>query len=641
MPSYHNATSCRDQWYRLEPEEAAQALLSECDRAIQDNAGRRTEALCFASLFEGVELTSFDERGYVHDNDEVFRDLEVPIVRNTCRSIVQTGLSKMTAQDSPLPQFMSNGGDWTTRTKAVRLDRLVCAEYGLPQGQFANLHELFRHGALLAMSCVGSFGVFFLPGPDAIICELDDTLTCGVETSGKYGRIISLVRTSWYNTEELIVRFPDFEDEILDNEDVMPDGINDITGDVKPERGVKVCQGWRVALGGKNFGREMFVLKDGTILKDDREYKRDRPPVAFWHYERSLYGKWGVSLTRCIYNQCLRINQIIADVDAAERNSPQGMVMFRKGAAKPGDLEKTKGWTLVELTGTGNLGDGIQVVAPPKFNSQSVDLLLFHQQGAHDVSGISDQHTSAKRATGTTSGKHENMVAALFTERFADNERRLIDMRTCSSARLIVWALQDMIEEVPEYKRIYAKGDYVEEVKLADLDLDLERYTISIAPVSEDKQSPKARLDRADEWMQAGLITGAELLGFQQDYDEKAKSQLALAQENWLERQIDMWLHADTVKYQGPIQWMDLQSAAKTVAQALLIARTKGAPGDRLSWFTRFLDEVQAYIDQASAQAQTSLSGTVDPASVFPGVEAPAGGAGGTAPPAPAGGPPV
>ncbi len=635
MAEYRNATHCREQWYRLEPEEAAQALLGECERAIQDNAGRRTEALCFASLFEGIELTSFDERGYVHDNDEVFRDLQIPIVRNTCRSIVMTGLSKMTAQDSPLPQFMSNGGDWTTRTKAVRLDRLVCAEYGLPQGQFANLHELFRHGALLAMSCVGSFGVFYLPGPDAIICELDDTLTCGMETSGKYGRIISLVRTSWYNTEELIVRFPDFEDEILDNEDVMPDGINDITGDVKPERGVKVCQGWRVALGAKNYGRELFVLKDGTILKDDREYKRNHPPVAFWHYERSLYGKWGVSLTRCIYNQCLRINQIIADVDAAERNSPQGMVMFRKGAAKPGDLEKTKGWTLVELTGTGNLGDGIQVVAPPKFNSQSVDLLLFHQQGAHDVSGISDQHTSAKRATGTTSGKHENMVAALFTERFADNERRLIDMRTTSSARLIVWALQDMLEEVPEYKRIYAKGDYVEEVKLADLDLDLERYTISIAPVSEDKQSPKARLDKMDQAFEAGLITGAELLSFQQDYDDKSKSQLSLAQENWLERQIDMWLHADTVKYQGPIQWMDLQSAAKTVAQALLIARTKGAPADRLSWFTRFLDEVQTYMDQASAQAQTSLSGEVDPASVFPGVEAAAPSGASPAPGAP------
>lgn len=614
-----NASGCKDQWYRLEPEEAALALLAECTRAIQNNESRRSEALCFASLFEGCELTSFDERGYVHDNDQVFRDLDIPIIRNTCRSIVQTGLSKMTAQDSPLPQFMSNGGDWSTRTKAVRLDRLVCAEYLQPQGSFSNLHELFRHGANLAMAATGSFGVFFLPGPDAISCELDDTLTHGIESSGKFGRIISLVRTVWYNPEEAIARWPEFEDEILANEDLMPDGMRDDASALKPERGVKVCMGWRVALGKKNFGRELFVLKDGTVLHDDREYKRDKPPVAYWHYERSLYGHWGVSLTRTIYAQCVRINQIINDVDYAEHNSPQGMVLFRKGAAKPGDLEKAKGWNLVELTGTGNLGDGIQIVEAPKFASQSVDLLLFHEAGAHDVSGISDQHTGAKRSIGTTSGKHENMVAALFTERFADTERRLIDMRTTMSARLIVWALQDMIEEVPDYKRIYAKGDYVEEITLKDLDLDLDRYTISIAPVSEDKNSPKARLDKADEWFEGGLLTGTELLGFQQDYDDKAKSQLALAQENGLERQIDMWLHADQVNYQGPIQWMDLTAAAKTVAQALLIARTKGAPGDRLMWFTQFLDEVQTFIDQASAQASTTLSGTVDPASVFPG----------------------
>jgi hypothetical protein len=231
------------------------------------------------------------------------------------------------------------------------------------------------------------------------------------------------------------------------------------------------------------------------------------------------------------------------------------------------------------------------------------------------------------------------MVAALYTERFADNEQRLIDMRTTACARLIVWALQDMIEEVPDYKRIYAKGDYVEEVKLADLDLDLDRYTITIAPVSGDKNSPRARMEKADKQFDAGLMTGAELLAFQQDFDDKAKSQLALAQENWLERQIDMWLHADHIAYQGPIQWMDLPSAAKTVAQALLIARTKGAPGARLAHFTRFLDEAQAFIDQASLQASTSLTGEVDPGMAFPGAgaSAPTAAPGGV-PPGPAGG---
>lgn len=619
MGSYTNASGCRLQWYRLDDDDAAQALISECSRAIQDNEGRRTEALCFAGLFEGIELTSFDERGYVHDNDEVFRDLDIPVVRNTCRSIVQTAVSKITAQDSPLPQFMSNGGDWATRTKAVRLDRLVCAEYAMPQGPFANLHEMFRHGALLAMAATGTFGVFYLPGPDAIVCELDDTLTIGVEAAGKYGRIISLVRTVWYNPEELIARFPDFEDLILDNEELMPDGIRDQAGDLKPERGIRVCQGWRVALGKKNYGREMFVLKDGTILHDDQEYKRDRPPVAFWHFERSLYGHWGVSLTRSIYNQCVRINQILADVDAAERNSPQCIVLHKKGATKPGDTDKVTGWHFVEINGTGDMESGFKPIVPPKYNQQSVDLLLFHENGAHDISGVSDQHSGAKKALGTTSGKHENMVAALFTERFADTERRLIDMRTTASARFIVWALQDMIEQVPEYTRIYAKGDYVEEVKLADLDLDLDRYTISIAPVSEDKNSPAARMDKFDKWFESGQLTGAELLAAQQDFDDKQKSQLILAQENWLERQIDMWLHADKITYQGPIQWMDLTSAAQTTAQALLIARTKGAPPNRLQWFTRFLDETQTYIDRAAEQQATSLKGTVDPSAVFAG----------------------
>lgn len=639
-------TCAASQWYRLDDALAARALIDECNRAIVCNESRRTEALIFASLFEGVEITSFDDRGYDLSNNEVFRDLDgAPVIRNTCRSKVLTALSKMAAQDSPLPQFMSNGGDWETRCKAVRLDRLVCAEYAQPQGQFSNLHELFRHGACIAMAATGSFGVFYLPGPDTIIAELDDTMSIGLETSGRFGRVISLVRTTWYNTEELIARYPDFETEILANESIMPNGIlrEGEVNDLCPERGVKVHQGWRVMLGEKNFGRELFVLKDGTVLKDDQEYKRSTPPAAFWHYERSLYSPWGVSLTRTIYAECQRINEILADVDHAEKNSPQGLVLHKKDATRTGDLDKVRGWQIVELTGTGNLTDGIQIVDPPKFASQSLELMMLHEQGVSDTSGVSAQHSAATRSVGTTSGKHENMVAALFTERFADNERRLIDMRTTMSARLIVWALQDMLEEVPDYKRIYAKGDYVEEIKLEDLDLDLDRYTISIAPVSEDKNSPRARMEKADKWFESGLLSGDQLLAFQQDFDDKAKSQLTLGQENWLERQIDMWLHSDEILYQGPLRGMDLPVAAKTVTLALLTARTKRAPSNRLAWFTRFLDELQAFIDQAEMQAQTSLTAQVDPGMAFPGAGAsapspapppgPAAGAG--APPGP------
>lgn len=605
-------TDTKEQWYRLEGDDAVQALMGACERAMQKNAGRRAEALLFASLFEGISLNAFDDRGYGLDDDEVFRDLDIPIVRNTCRSIVQTAVSKITAQDSPLPQFMTNNADWAMRCKAVRLDRLVSSEYEQPQGAFANLHELFRHGATLAMACTGSAAVFYSSGPEGPRAELDDTLTLGIERGSRFGRVISLVRTTWYNAEELIALYPDYETEILENEtEVRDDGYQtsaDAEADFAPARGVKVYQGWRVALG-ENVGRYMCVLKDGTVLHDD-DYDRPSPPVALWHYERALYSQWGVPLTRTIYNQVVRINQIIADVDYAETNSPQGLVLHKKDATRPGDVDKVRGWQFIEIQGAGDMQTAFQAVTPPKYAQDSVALLRFHEEGAHDTSGVSNQHTSAKRAVGTTSGKHENMVAALFTERFADAERRLIDWRTTVSARFIVWCLQDCLEADPEYSRYYVKGDYVEEIKLQDLDLDEDKYVLSIAPVSEDKQSPKARLEKMDQAFEAGLVTGAELLAFQQDFDDRARSELAVAQEEWLQRQIDRWQHADEpIEYQGPVQWMDLQGAAKSVAQALLAARTKGMPDERLAYFTRFLDEVQAYIDQssASAQAQGSL----------------------------------
>lgn len=592
----------KERWYRASKEDAPQILIADCEKAIQDNGPARAEALQFGSLFEGISINGFENGGYIRDDDWVFEGLDIPIVRNTCRSIVQTAVSKITAQDSPLPQFMSNGGDWAMRTKAVRLDRLVTAEYGRQQGQFANMHELFRHGATLAMAATGSFAVFYRADNEGMTAELDDTLTLGIERSGRYGRIVSLVRTTWYSAEDLIERYPKFEDEILENEECNEDPRADAkASEITPVRGVRVYQGWRSARG-ETEGRYMCVLKDGTVLHDE-DFDRECPPMAMWSYERALYGDRGISMTRSIYNQVMRVNQIIADVDYAERNSPQGLVLHKKDATRPGDTEKVKGWQFVEINGAGDMQAAFQVVTPPKFSHDSLSLLQFHEQGAHDISGVSDQHTSAKRATGTTSGKHENMVAALFTERFADAERRLIDMRTTTSARYIVWTLQDVLEMNPDYAARYVKGDYIEEIKLADLDLDEDQYCLTVAPVSEDKQTPKARLEKMDQAFEAGLITGSELLAFQQDFDDKQRTSLAVAQEEWLERQVDAWQHAEAVEYQGPIPWMDLQSAAKTVAQHLLVARSKGLPDDRLLYFTRFLDEVQAYITQTSVQA--------------------------------------
>lgn len=601
-----------EKWYRVHSEEdAASLLLGTAEEAINDNQARRGEARMYASCFEGLELTSFGADGYQYDNKDVWPDQEdMPLVKNTIRSIGMTAVAKMTANDSPLAQFMTNKGGWEEQTKAVRMSRLVDVEVEQPQGHFATLHELHRHGATLAINCTGSYMVFFFPGDDGVRAELDDTMSVWMNQAGRFGRITEVGRTTWYDADELAADFPDYEDQVFDNEKLCPDGAYmDRTGDgdLRPRRGVKVVQGWSMPYKDKP-GREMWVLEDGTCIRD-REWKHKTAPFVKWDYERQLYGIWGVPLSRSIYEMAMRENRMLCDMDNAERNSPQCVIVLPKNLEEEGSLENARGWQIVRTTGDPKM---VNFVAPPKYNQQSAEFVDRMAAGCADISGIANQHTAAKRAAGTTSGKHEHMVAALFTERFADQERRLIQARAIDSAKQIVRALAEVVETDPDFERIWAKGDKTEKIRASDLDLDESKYSIKVAAVSEDKDTPKARLDKASEWLELGLITGTEWASIQETYATQEKSSLMLAQEEWLEKQIDKWLHADEEErleesfYQGPDRWIDLPAALRHVSMAKLQARSRSAPSEVIEWFDKFMAEASAFIDEQAASGNAT-----------------------------------
>lgn len=629
-----------EKWHRCDdPEEAADNLLRAGTLAIEKASPRRGEARLFASLHEGLELTSFDGSGYRYDNNEVFEHISMPIIKNTVRSIVMTQVALLTSNDTPLAQFMTNEGGWEEQTKAVRMGRLVDVEVEQPQGHFASLHELHRHGATIAIAATGSYMVFYFPGDNGVRAELDDTLTVGIEQAGRFGRVTSVVRTVWYDADDLAADFSDFETEIFANETMHQDQwvSTDIESDVRPRRGVKVVQGWHMAYKDV-IGREMWVLQDGTILKNDEKYERKTPPYVKWDYERQLYGLWGVPLTRSIYEMAMRENRMLCDMDNAERNSPQCVMVLPENAEKPGDLDEARGWTIIRTLVDPSK---IHFATPPKYNQMTADFVDRMQAGCQAVSGVDAQHSSATKAVGTTSGKHEHLVAALHTERFADQERRLIQVRAVDNAKEIVYAMKIVVEEQPDFERIWSRGDKTERIKPKDLDLDVSKYSITVAPVSEDKDTPAARMDKAQDWLDRGLITGTEFAALQQTYATNSKSSELLAQEEWLEKQIDKWLHADDEArldenfYQGPERWDDLTAELRQVSQAKKQARSRGAPSDVIEWFDKFLAEASDYMDQQTAAQNTTIKATAPASSIFPGVAdqqpapAPAPGAGG------------
>jgi hypothetical protein len=602
-----------ERWYVLAGEDQADALIRECKEAIESNRARRTVALEFASLTEGVRLSSLGASGYEWGDYKVFSGLEIPIVRNTCRAIVRTALSKLAALDNPLPQFMTTGGNWAQRIKNIKLDHMVESELDQPQGVFDSTHEAWRHGANIAIAATGSVALLVIAPPniDRPRAEIDDTLSMRIERSGRYGNEISMVRTGYYAASELCHWFPDAEAKIYANEIAEQDDEREITSlsegrELVPGRCVIVRQGWRVAQGGSP-GQLCWCLDDGTVLWCE-EYEPKELPIAVWHYERSLFGEWGTPLTHTIYHQCIRINEIIQDVDRAERNSPQGWVFHTAEHNRDGSVSQARGWNRVEVD---NMGNVPAVVPSTKYAQQSVDLLAFHESGAYTASGVSEANVAAKKSVGTTSGKHEHLVAAIFTERFAEQERALTRARAVTTARLFVHALKELATRDKEYRRVWqAKySDEPEEIRASDLDLDAEKYVTTIAAVSEDKDSPKDRAEKAYEQLQMGEIDADNYTTLLMHFDSMAamEDSAKTSQRQWIDQQIGKWLHASEEQivsrdfYQSPDKWCDAADALTQVSAQWRTAKSKGAPRQRLAFFERFMSELQVYLDRQAA----------------------------------------
>lgn len=627
MASGNSLRAQPERWYHLDDDECYDRLIAECKEAIESNRLRRTVALTFASLFEGVRLSSFGSRGYQWGDYKVFPELEIPVVRNTCRAIVRTALAKIASLDNPLPQFMTTGGDWAQRIKNIKLDHMVESELDQPQGLFDSTHEMHRHGVNVAMACTGSYALFAMAPPNAsgVRAELDDTLSMRFEYSGRYGKAISLVRTAYYAAADLCEMWPEHEEEIYANESPDEDeqqqmGAMQDGGELVPGRAVCVRQGWLPATK-ETMGRMVWVLDDGTVLCDD-DYEPKEMPCAVWHYERSLFGHWGTPLTHTIYHQCIRINEIIADVDKAERNSPQGFVFHTEEHNANGQMSQARGWNRVQVD---NMNDIPVVQASSKYSQQSVDLLVFHEGGAYTASGVSEANVSAKRSVGSTSGTHEHLIAALFTERFADQERSLTRCRAVTTGRIFVHALKSLAERDKEFRRVWRPKDSeldAEEISVKDLDLDAEKYITSIAAVTEEKDSPKDRADKAYEQLQMGEIDADNYTALLMHFDSMAVDEGVLAQSNWVDQQIARWLHASDKQilerdfYQSPAKWMDIQAAQSQVSTQWLVARSKGAPRNRLAFFERFLSELQVYLDRQTAMQQPQQPSASAPTSV-------------------------
>jgi len=592
-----------EPWWELPAEDAARAIVELENQYQKDYTWRRARSRRLAGFYHGRNL----DTPFAQDARFSWRDVRagtpdyIPLVRNLSYMYVETKVGKIAAVDAPQPALMVTDGDWELKRKVTLNERILLAEYGMRQGQFANVHALAHQGYRIAESATGTVAAKIYPWPeeDRVVVELHDTLDMFLDdTELSYGTPRTYGEVTWWSPHKLARSYPQHATKILNSVESRRDrGGLTYTGRSKRAELVPIWEAWAVRVGEEN-GRHLCCLRDGTTLVDE-EWESDEPPFAFLHTNPSLAGFWSTPSMEIVYDEVLKANEIIFRCDEAHMdNAQQVHYVCEKDLV---DINDVMGIDTLKVVRLKNPNAKPQVENPAPFNRIDLELLHEHEAGIAKTLGIDEMHAAAKGEPGLPSAVAQREVGARFDNRHAATHRAFVQWVAVDIARHMLRAQRKLYESNSAFKRKWTGEFFSKEIEAKDIvDLDLEALQVQIKPVSEKKNTPEERVQYAEELLEKGAIGMEAYLACLEHYDVPGETKVVKTQRRWVAWQIDRWLMSKDEEmnepdfYQGPRPWMRKPDAMVQVIDALMEAELSEVPTERLQYFLDFIAELTA-----------------------------------------------
>jgi hypothetical protein len=387
-----------------------------------------------------------------------------------------------------------------------------------------------------------------------------------------------------------------------------------------------VWEAWAVKVG-KDTGRHIACLRDGTVLVDE-EWEETEPPFAFLHMSPALAGFWATPMMELVYDEILKVNEILSTVDFAHTHTPKQIHYVHESSVEDiGDIETV---ATVKVVRTKSPGYTPFVENPAPFNRIDLELLAEHERGISRTLGIDEMHSAGKAEPGLPSAVAQREAASRFDDRAASGHRAYIQWVAVDIARHLLKAQRALYESNKAFKRKWTGELFSKEIKAKDIiDLDVECLQVRIKPVSEKKNTPEERVQYAQELAEQGAIPFEAYMAVLEHYDTPGETRVIKTQRRWVAWQIDCWLMTDDkepVEYESPRPWMRKGDALVQVIDALMEAELNDVPQERLQFFLDFVAELTQMMaaEIAPPQAAQAPLGGMQPLAPAPGAVAPA-----------------
>jgi len=588
---------------------------------------RKSEAVKLMRLYDGDSVTGFD-RGLAsaestRDDDRLPGET-VDITLNIAQTLVDTLDAKIAGLENTKPQIVTVEASYDVRRQARLADRFIEGQYYERQGRFFDLWDMFRFALRLALASTRTSAVKFFANEKAgkIQAEVHDTLSMWIDSPGAvYDYPTGMGHQTLWDPERLIdvmgELYPGMEADVF--RAAVPSnrnlGLEQLCDDRDYRKEdilrVPVTEGWRFKFGDK-AGRYCMTFPGAKQPLKWEPYDYEDPPFVFVGGQRSLTSFWHRTLTKPIVAPILRVNEILASIDRAERLTPKGAIFYDPEEVNPALLQTGDDHELIPVPGLSGMKGKPIYEAPAPFHPLALDLVRFYLEQCYNLPGVSELHASGD-TSGEWSGAALRIRKQLINERFSTIQRGYVQASTVEASKQIIRCAKELAKANPNFYATWKGAGFMKQIDAKVLGiLDEYKYDVGCYPVSENKNTPESEIALSQELRSVGLITGDSYLNTLKYFNTLQEAKSANdAQERLIGIQIDKWLTAEPEEmrnrrfYRGPVRTMNIYAAIIQVNKAYLNAQADDVDDRRLNIFARYLKELKKFADNDAAEQAT------------------------------------
>lgn len=586
MAKIHSA-----RWWNEPKGEAADCLV-RVFQTVQDNARWRTDADSYhAGLYAGGVATLGIKD--IPSSEYTYGPSTLPY--NICRSAVDTLTAKI-AQHRPLPQVLTQRGNWTQQKRARRLTQFI-------EGEFYN-QKIFEQKARGIVRDALIFGRGIL----SVYDDGDEIVTERVmpwevffdEWDARYGQPQTMYRLLSADREVLKERFArtssggmrkSVVDAIEDAGEITVEGQQRDDGRRTVDR-VEFVEAWRLPSRKGGKGRHLVVTSAGTLLDEEWEY--DAFPFAVLFYNEPLVGMHGQGLVEQLEGYQFEINQMAQKVSESHNLLGGAWVLVPQGS----DIIETHLQNGIGTIVRHKPGLPPQVVQPNPVHPQTYQRLRDLPNDALNDVGISQMSAQSQKPSGITAAVALQTLDDIETERFIIFGRQY-ESWCLDVARRLIDCAKRIAEREGEYSvSVPMKGGMLD---LEWKDVEIDGFQLRVFSTSLLPQQPAARLERLEAYFNSQVIDRETFLKLLDGLDLQAEFDMSLAPTMAVEERLEKMMQAEDDDdeddvYLAPSSYMPLQWAATRAQQYLDKGDVDGMPELVKSLLRRFILEIETML---------------------------------------------